>query len=208
MKKLRRLGLLAALLTTLSAVLSANAPSLPERASDSGQRPKLVNTCLITKSVSDLVRFYAVVLERDAEMSGVDYAEFHTDGGVLAIFSARAQDRYIPGSATSAGNQSVVLEFEVSDVDREYRRLQGLVKTWVKAPTTQPWGTRSIYFRDPEGNLVDFTLGRLHPWHFAPHLCHLCHSPAHRVMFTLCRCGATVIVGCPTDKVPNEAVRP
>jgi catechol 2,3-dioxygenase-like lactoylglutathione lyase family enzyme len=27
---------------------------------------------------------------------------------------------------------------------------------WVKGPTTQPWGTRSIYFRDPDGNLVDF----------------------------------------------------
>jgi len=26
----------------------------------------------------------------------------------------------------------------------------------VKPPTTQPWGTRSVYFRDPDGNLVDF----------------------------------------------------
>jgi catechol 2,3-dioxygenase-like lactoylglutathione lyase family enzyme len=31
-----------------------------------------------------------------------------------------------------------------------------LVKTWVKPPTTQPWGTRSLYFRDPDGNLIDF----------------------------------------------------
>jgi catechol 2,3-dioxygenase-like lactoylglutathione lyase family enzyme len=30
------------------------------------------------------------------------------------------------------------------------------VKTWAKPPTTQPWGTRFIYFRDPDGNLVDF----------------------------------------------------
>jgi catechol 2,3-dioxygenase-like lactoylglutathione lyase family enzyme len=50
----------------------------------------------------------------------------------------------------------VILEFRVSDVDQEYVRLQSLVKTWVKPPTTQPWGTRSIYFRDPDGNLVDF----------------------------------------------------
>lgn len=33
---------------------------------------------------------------------------------------------------------------------------QSAVKTWVKPPTTQPWGTRSIYFRDPDSNLVDF----------------------------------------------------
>jgi catechol 2,3-dioxygenase-like lactoylglutathione lyase family enzyme len=30
------------------------------------------------------------------------------------------------------------------------------VKDWVKLPSTRPWGTRSVYFRDPDGNLVDF----------------------------------------------------
>jgi hypothetical protein len=50
----------------------------------------------------------------------------------------------------------VVLQFRVDDVDQQYLRLQDFVKTWVKPPTTQPWGTRSIYFRDPDGNLVDF----------------------------------------------------
>jgi uncharacterized glyoxalase superfamily protein PhnB len=75
---------------------------------------------------------------------------------VLAIFSAAAQEKYIPGSAEAAHNKSVILEFQVADVDREYVRLNGLVKTWVKPPTTQPWGTRSIYFRDPDGNLIDF----------------------------------------------------
>jgi len=75
---------------------------------------------------------------------------------VLAIFSAQAQEKYIPGSATAASNRSMILEFRVSDVDGEYARLRSLVKVWVKPPTTQPWGTRSVYFRDPDGNLVDF----------------------------------------------------
>jgi len=44
----------------------------------------------------------------------------------------------------------------VSDVDQEYARLQKIVRDWVKPPTTQSWGTRSIYFRDPDGNLIDF----------------------------------------------------
>jgi catechol 2,3-dioxygenase-like lactoylglutathione lyase family enzyme len=75
---------------------------------------------------------------------------------VLAIFSLAAQEKYIPGSAQALRNKSVILEFSVLDVDKEYVRLQSLVKIWVKPPTTQPWGTRSIYFRDPDGNLVDF----------------------------------------------------
>jgi catechol 2,3-dioxygenase-like lactoylglutathione lyase family enzyme len=122
----------------------------------SGSAPTLVNTCLITNNVNQLVEFYEDILAIKAKRTGEDYAEFPTGVGVLAIFSESAQERYIPGSAGAAKNKSVVLEFRVANVDEEYKRLQGLVKTWVKPPTNQPWGTRSIYFRDPDGNLVDF----------------------------------------------------
>ena len=121
----------------------------------SADAPVLVNTCLITDSVEKLVDFYEPVLQIKAKRIGSDYAEFQTSRGVLAIFSAAAQERYIPRSAIAGHNQSVIVEFRVGDVDREYRRLQRVVKVWVKPPTTQPWGTRSIYFRDPDGNLVD-----------------------------------------------------
>ena len=118
--------------------------------------PTLTNTCLITNNVKRLVDFYEPILAVRAKWSGKDYAEFPTGVGVLTIFSEEAQERYIPGSTQAAKNKSVVLEFRVADVDQQYRRLQSEVKTWVKPPTTQPWGTRSIYFRDPDGNLVDF----------------------------------------------------
>ena len=119
-------------------------------------RPALISTCVITKDVKGLVAFYEPVLKLKAKWSGKDYAEFATGAGVLAIFSANAQEKYIPGSAEAARNRTIILEFEVADVDAEYRRLKDLVKTWVKPPTTQPWGTRSIYFRDADGNLVNF----------------------------------------------------
>jgi catechol 2,3-dioxygenase-like lactoylglutathione lyase family enzyme len=120
------------------------------------RNPRLINTCVITEDVKRLVGFYEAVLKHKGDWSGSDYAEIATGAGVLAIFSADAQEKYIPGSAKAATNHSVILEFQVADVDEEYRRLQGIVKDWVKPPTTQPWGTRSIYFRDPDGNLVDF----------------------------------------------------
>ncbi len=118
--------------------------------------PSLTNTCLITNNVKRLVDFYEPILSIKAKKSGEDYAELPTALGVLAIFSAKAQEAYIPGSAEAAMNKSVILEFRVADVYQEYRRLQSLVKTWVKPPSTQPWGTRSVYFRDPDGNLVNF----------------------------------------------------
>jgi catechol 2,3-dioxygenase-like lactoylglutathione lyase family enzyme len=118
--------------------------------------PKLMQTCLISSDLDKLVQFYEPVLQMKAKRSGPDYAEFSTAVGILAIFSAAAQEKYIPGSAESAKNKSSILEFQVANVDKEYSRLQPLVKAWVKPPTTQPWGTRSIYFRDPDGNLINF----------------------------------------------------
>jgi catechol 2,3-dioxygenase-like lactoylglutathione lyase family enzyme len=142
------------------AASAAGSPASPQKSDSSssglGNVPALAHTCLITSNVKRLVDFYEPILNLKAKWSGNDYAEFHTGVGVLAIFSAEAQEKYIPGSAEAAKNKSLVLEFEVADVDREYQRLGSLVKVWVKPPTTQPWGTRSIYFRDPDGNLVDF----------------------------------------------------
>lgn len=133
-----------------SLAIAAGAPGAPDAT------PVLVNTCIITSNVKRLVAFYEIVLQTKAKTTGSDYAEFPSDKGGLAIFSSDAQEQYIPNSAKSGKNQSVILEFRVADVDVEYRRLQSVVKTWVKPPTTQPWGTRSICFRDPDGNLVDF----------------------------------------------------
>jgi len=106
-----------------------------------------------------MVDFYqhALGVSPQSVTSGV-YAEFPTARGVLAIFSAEAQEKYIPGAAEPANNRSTILEFQVANVDGEYVRLRSFVETWVKPPTNQPWGTRSLYFRDPDGNLVDFYL--------------------------------------------------
>lgn len=142
------------------AVVAAGSPARPQRIDrdppDPGRLPTLEHTCLITDNVKRLVSFYEPILALKAKWSGDDYAEFRTGVGVLAIFAAESQERYIPGSAQAAKNSSMILEFRVADVDREYGRLKSLVEVWVKPPTTQPWGTRSVYFRDPDGNLVDF----------------------------------------------------
>lgn len=147
----RTVAIVVAIVMTTLVSQAQKSASQPVRST-----PTLINTCLITRNVEQLTNFYGKVLRISAQKSSEEYAEFPTGVGVLAIFSARAQEKYIPRSADPASNRSAILEFEVSDVDQEYRRLQAIVKNWVKSPTTQPWGTRSIYFRDPDGNLVDF----------------------------------------------------
>jgi catechol 2,3-dioxygenase-like lactoylglutathione lyase family enzyme len=48
----------------------------------------------------------------------------------------------------------IVLDFSVSDVDRELARLGRLGVDWVRPPTDQPWGARAMILRDPEGHAV------------------------------------------------------
>jgi catechol 2,3-dioxygenase-like lactoylglutathione lyase family enzyme len=160
MTSVRANGISATLLASCLAI--ALAASLARSAGNSSPpqspnaAPVLINTALITSDVGRLAAFYTEVLQTPPHKAGDSYVEFRTAAGVLALFAADAQEEYIPGSATPAQNRSVILEFKVNNVDHEYARLHAFIKQWVKGPTTQPWGTRSIYFRDPDGNLVDF----------------------------------------------------
>lgn len=116
---------------------------------------KLTTSCIVTENVARLLTFYRDVLQIEPQTYGEDYVEFPTECGTLSLFSAEAHERLAPGSIRPAANKSVILEFQVDDVDSEYKRLQQMEIEWVRLPTTEPWGNRTIYFRDPEGNLVE-----------------------------------------------------
>ena len=49
-----------------------------------------------------------------------------------------------------------------NDVDEEYARVTDLGARSIFAPQTMPWGQRTCYISDPEGNLIEihsFTKG-------------------------------------------------
>jgi catechol 2,3-dioxygenase-like lactoylglutathione lyase family enzyme len=50
----------------------------------------------------------------------------------------------------------VIIDFRVNDVDKEYEKLKTIISEFIKEPTIMPWGNRSLLFRDPDGNLVNF----------------------------------------------------
>jgi hypothetical protein len=84
------------------------------------------------------------------------FAELILPSCTLAIGHTQTTQLFGTDSARPADNHTVIIEFRVEDVDSEYARLKPLVSDWVQEPTTMPWGNRSILFRDPDGNLVDF----------------------------------------------------
>ena len=117
---------------------------------------KLSSIRLIATNVSELAQFYQTVIGVSGDGDNADYVEFENAGATLALCSQRAVDTYNKGATLPAANRSVILEFQVDDVDAERSRLDAIVKDWVLEPTTQPWGNRSMIFRDPDGNLINF----------------------------------------------------
>lgn len=113
------------------------------------------SVCLITQDVPRLHNFYQDVLQVQAE-GGANFVAFEPTGVPLTLFHKEGMEQMAPGSMQGAGTGNAVLEFEVEDVDEEYARLLELNIPIVKPPTTQPWGLRSVWFRDPDGNIVNF----------------------------------------------------
>lgn len=110
--------------------------------------------CLVTEDVPRLAAFYRTVLQVEPD-SDDTHAEFGLEGGGLAIFGLQGMEDMAPGSMAGAGAGACVIMLEVEDCDAEHRRLAEAGMQVVKAPATYPWGARSTWFRDPEGNIVD-----------------------------------------------------
>jgi predicted enzyme related to lactoylglutathione lyase len=116
----------------------------------------LKQTRLVTTEVARLTRFYENVSQSKAEVLNSSYVQFHNEACEgLAIVELASTRAYGEGVAEAGANRSVILDFEVDNVDAEYERLQESVSDWVMAPKVMPWGARAIVFRDPDGNLIN-----------------------------------------------------
>ena len=115
-----------------------------------------VSIRVITDDVARLVAFYERVTGGQAIWANENFAELTVGSATLAIASARTVPLFAAGAARPADNSTVIIEFLVDDVDRVHGNLAGFVEDFVSEPTTMPWGNRSLLFRDPDGNLVNF----------------------------------------------------
>ena len=113
-----------------------------------------VSIRIITEDVDRLVAFYERVTGQVAVRPVPVFAQLVSPGATLAIASA-VTVAVLGDAVTPAANRSVVVEFEVADVDAEFARLEPELTDVVLRPTTMGWGNRSALFRDPDGNLVN-----------------------------------------------------
>ncbi|HEY3147398.1 MAG TPA: VOC family protein [Dongiaceae bacterium] len=100
-------------------------------------------------------RFYAEVLlfpvYRDVHPSWVEYRI----GGTLLALTERGLVFSDP--ETPKGALSLQLAFRVTraEVDACAEALRRLGIAIVGEPTDQPWGHRTLFFRDPDGNVIE-----------------------------------------------------
>ncbi len=115
-----------------------------------------VSIRIITADIKRLARFYEQITGIPVKMYTEDFGELKTPACTLAIGSTRTLQLFGGDVARPADNHTAIIEFRVDNVDQEYERLKKVFSEFVQEPTTMPWGNRSLLFRDPDGNLINF----------------------------------------------------
>jgi catechol 2,3-dioxygenase-like lactoylglutathione lyase family enzyme len=118
---------------------------------------KLTHVCLITPQFDRMREFYRRLLHLEPKEFQEDYVEFQTPGAIISLYEEASFAQTVPGYVPKPGAGGMMLEIQVANVDQEFRRLHtlGFNKDIIMPPTTFPWGNRSTYLRDPDGNLIN-----------------------------------------------------
>lgn len=122
---------------------------------------KLDGFGIMVEDMAAMVRFYRDVLGfgiREPEDASNVYLE--KDGTLFLLYRRRDFEAmtgrdfsYAPGIN---GHYEVALGVEnYAEVDRAFEAVTRAGARPVMSPTTEPWGQRTCYVADPEGNLVE-----------------------------------------------------
>jgi catechol 2,3-dioxygenase-like lactoylglutathione lyase family enzyme len=115
---------------------------------------KLILVTIVTANLEPMRTFYQQVLQIEPQLYRGNYVEFPLEAGTLALWRQSECAEYGLGAVRGAANDRVLIELEVADVDAEYARLRGLQVEVIQELRTQPWGQRTFYVRDPDGNVL------------------------------------------------------
>jgi catechol 2,3-dioxygenase-like lactoylglutathione lyase family enzyme len=113
------------------------------------------------KDIQVMVAFYRDVMGFDFEWDGGIFAAAkQKNGGYFNLYQRPDDNRGFLNPLTyPAGiNGSVQITCDIDDpdeIDGEYQRLLEAGATPIVPPTTWPWGMRSFFVADPEGNQIE-----------------------------------------------------
>ncbi len=116
---------------------------------------KILAAELIVHDLAACTAFYRDTLGLPVTESEPDHVTFKV--GDLYFFLQEAAGAALmmsekPLDLRSGGGSHVLLAASVDDVDAMYVDLKAKGVNVLRPPTDQPWGLRTAYFTDPEGN--------------------------------------------------------
>lgn len=122
---------------------------------------KLDGFGLLVKDMSTMVRFYRDVMGFEiTEGENAQNVYLIKDGTLFMLYERKNFEKMT--SKSYQYTQGINGHFEIAlyvdtfeQVDKEYHRIVGKGATPVMQPTTEPWGQRTCYVADPEGNLIE-----------------------------------------------------
>lgn len=121
---------------------------------------KIFAVGLFAKDMQTMVKFYRDVVGLKTNWNGAPNAEFEMDGTILIMYGRKDFETMTSQKFgyPSGINGTMELAFDLPhfcDVDSEFKRLVDGGALSVMVPTDEPWGQRTSYVADPEGNLIE-----------------------------------------------------
>lgn len=116
---------------------------------------------LFTRDNKAIVDFYTKAFGFVTDWDGVQpNVEMELDGMRIILFPRSAFEQMTSRAFDypKGFNGTIELAFDVptfADVDKEYENALAFGGQSVMPPTTEPWGQRTCYVADPEGNLIE-----------------------------------------------------
>jgi len=115
---------------------------------------------LFVNDMGIMVKFYRDVLGMKTNWNGEPNAEFFTEGTKLIMYGRKDFESMTSQTFNYPigynGTMEIAIDYpNFSDVDKEYNRLIAAGAASVLEPTEEPWGQRTSYVADPEGNLLE-----------------------------------------------------
>jgi len=122
-------------------------------------KPRIDAVGCHTSNLKDMKAFFTEVLGFEVifEMPG-NYVEFANEGVRFALSTHDVMAEATGHTSFKEPKQGQVLELmfrcdDAEDVDQSYKNIVEKGAMPIKAPADMPWGQRTAFFADPDGNI-------------------------------------------------------
>ena len=125
---------------------------------------KIDAAVLFVEDLDRCTMFYRDTLGLEMTFTDSNSVAFRLEDQDFVLLKGSAAVEMISEEALSLHKEAghrVLLCAGVEDVDAVYKVLTAKGVAFIKPPVSQPWGRRTAYFADPEGNLWEL-------WHSLP----------------------------------------